>query len=93
MSTPNLSLGPKLSEFQNRITWYVGVKYYVAINSGTSALHLIVRSLGITEGDEVITTPFSFVSSANCILYKNAAPVLVDIDRDTLCIDPEETEP
>ena len=62
------------------------------MNSGTSALHLIVRALGIGEGDEVITTPFSFISSSNCILYERARPVFVDIEPKTLNIDPEGIE-
>jgi perosamine synthetase len=57
LRTPNLSLGPKLEEFERRLADYVGTKYGVAVNSGTSALHLIIKALGISEGDEVITTP------------------------------------
>lgn len=92
LQTSSLSLGPKLPEFEKSITRYVGTKYAVAVNSGTSALHLIVRALGIGPGDEVITTPFSFVSSANCILYERAKPVFVDIEPDTLNIDPDLIE-
>jgi len=84
LRTPYLSLGPKLPEFENLIAEYVGVRYAVAVNSGTSALQLIIRSLGIGEGDEVITTPFSFIASANCILLEHARPVFVDIDPTTL---------
>jgi perosamine synthetase len=84
LRTPYLSLGPKLPEFENLIAEYVGVRHAVAVNSGTSALHLIIRSLGIGEGDEVITTPFSFIASANCILLERARPVFVDIDPTTL---------
>jgi len=87
LRTPNLSLGPKLAEFEARMAEFVGVKYAVATNSGTSALHLIVKVLGIKDSDEVITTPFSFVSSANCILFERAKPVFVDIDPITLNID------
>jgi perosamine synthetase len=68
------------------------VKYAVAVNSGTSALHLIVRALGIRNGDEVITTPFSFIASANCILFEGAKPVFVDIDPITLNIDVNSIE-
>jgi len=92
LKTPNLSLGPKLKEFERKIAKYVGVKYAVAVNSGTSALHLIVRALRIKDGDEVITTPFSFIASANCILYERAKPVFVDIDEKTLNIDPLKIE-
>ncbi|MBU1026810.1 MAG: DegT/DnrJ/EryC1/StrS family aminotransferase [Candidatus Margulisbacteria bacterium] len=87
LKTPQLSLGPKLPEFERLIAKYIGVKHAIAVNSGTSALHLIVRSLGILEGDEVVTTPFSFIASANCILFERAKPVFVDIDPNTLNID------
>lgn len=87
LKTPNLSLGPKLSEFEDKLADYIGVKYAVAVNSGTSGLHLVIRALGIKEGDEVITTPFSFIASANCILFERAKPVFVDIDPLTLNID------
>jgi perosamine synthetase len=92
LKTPYLSLGPKLKEFEERIKKYARVKYAVAVNSGTAALHLIVKSLNIKEGDEVITTPFSFISSSNCILYERAKPVFVDIDEKTLNIDPKQIE-
>jgi len=88
----HLALGPKLKEFEEKIAEYAGVRYAVATNSGTSALHLIIRALGIGEDDEVITTPFSFISSANCILFERARPVFVDIDAKTLCIDPNQVE-
>ncbi len=92
LRTPNLSLGPKLAEFEARMAKFVDVKYAVAVNSGTSALHLIVRALGIKDGDEVITTPFSFISSANCILFERAKPVFVDIDPTTLNIEANRIE-
>lgn len=92
LRTPNLSLGPKLQEFEEKIASYIGVKYAVAVNSGTSGLHLVIKALGIREGDEVITTPFSFVASANCILYERAKPVFVDINPKTLNIDVEKIE-
>jgi len=92
MDSTFLSLGPKLPEFEEAMARYIGVKHAVAVNSGTSALHLIVRALGIGEGDEVITTPFSFVASANCILMERARPVFVDIDSETYNIDPEKVE-
>ncbi len=90
LKTPYLSLGPKLQEFEAKIADYVDTKYAVAVNSGTSGLHLIVRAMGIREEDEVITTPFSFIASANCILFERAKPVFVDIDPKTLNIDVEE---
>lgn len=87
-----LSLGPKLSAFEEAIASYSGASFAVAVNSGTSALHLIVRGLGIGPGDEVITTPFSFVASSNCLLFERAVPVFVDIDPNTLNIAPEKVE-
>jgi perosamine synthetase len=87
LETANLSLGPKLPEFENKIADYVGAKYAAAVNSGTSALHLIIRALEIKDNDEVITTPFSFISSANCVLFERGKPVFVDIDPLTLNID------
>jgi len=92
LKTPNLSLGPKLKEFEEKIASYIGIKYAIAINSGTSALHLVIRALGIGKGDEVITSPFSFIASANCILYVQANPVFVDIDPETLNIDVDRIE-
>ena len=87
LRTRFLSLGPKLPEFEQAIAAYVDCRHGVAVNSGTSALHLIVRALGIGDGDEIITTPFSFVASANCLLYERARPVFVDIRPDTLNLD------
>jgi len=89
LKSDRLSLGPKLAAFERAIADYVGVRHAVAVNSGTSALHLLVRALGLKDGDEVITTPFSFIASTNCILFERARPVFVDIDPVTLCIDPE----
>ena len=92
LSSPYLSIGPKIKEFEKKIADYVGTKYAIAVNSGTSALHLCVRSLDIKDGDEVITTPFSFIASANCILFERAKPIFVDIDEKTLCIDVNKIE-
>jgi perosamine synthetase len=75
-------------EFEEELAHVAGVAHGVAVNSGTSALHLIVRSLGLEEGDEVITTPFSFIASSNCLLFERAKPVFVDIRPDTYNIDP-----
>jgi perosamine synthetase len=85
-----LSLGPKLVNFEQQFAAYLGTRFAIATNSGTSALHLCIRALGIGPGDEVITTPFSFVASANCILYEGACPVFLDIDRETLNLDPRQ---
>jgi len=88
----HLSLGPRVPEFEDKFAVLAGMRYAVAVNSGTSALHLCVRALGIGAGDEVITTSFSFVASTNCILYERAVPVFVDIDPATLNIDPAQIE-
>lgn len=85
-----LCFGAMLEEFESRFADYVGTRYAVATNSGTSALHLGVKALGIGPGDEVLTTSFSFAASTNCLLYERALPVFVDIDPDTLNIDPIE---
>jgi perosamine synthetase len=92
LRTPRLALGPVVEEFEQRVAQYAGCRWGVAVNSGTSALHLIVRALEIGPGDEVITTPFSFVASANCMLYERATPVFVDIDPRTLNLDPAAVE-
>lgn len=87
-----LALGPELRTFEQKFAKYIGTKYALAVNSGTSGLHLLIKTLGIKEGDEVITTPFSFIASANCILFERANPVFVDIDPKTLNIDPQKIE-
>lgn len=87
-----LSLGPALTEFEQAVAAYCSVPFSVAVSSGTSGLHLCVRALDIKEGDEVITTPFSFIASANAALYERARPVFVDIDPHTLNIDPDRIE-
>ncbi len=81
-----LSIGPKVSEFEKKIEEYIGVGNAIAVNSGTSGLHLLVKAHRIKAGDEVITTPFSFVASANCILFEGAKPVFADICPDTFNI-------
>lgn len=83
-----LALGPMAERFEKLVANQAGVRYGVAVNSGTSGLHLIMRALGIGPGDEVITTPFSFIASSNCILYVGARPVFVDIDPKSLNMDP-----
>ena len=87
-----LALGPKTEEFERLIAEYVGVKHAVAVSSGTTALHLLVRTLGIGPGDEVLVPSFTFVSSVNVILYEGATPVFVDIEPDTYNLDPEDLE-
>jgi perosamine synthetase len=90
LKSGELSLGPRLPEFEEKFASYAGTKFAIAVNSGTSALHLCVRALGIGPEDAVLTTSFSFVASANCVLYEGALPLFVDIDPRTLNIDPRE---
>ncbi len=84
-----LSLGPMGPRFEQAFADYLGVEDAVAVSSGTAALHLGVRQLGWGPGDEVITSPFTFVASANSVLYEGAVPVFVDVDPLTLDIDPD----
>ena len=88
----NLVQGVKVKEFENAVSNYIGIKHAIATSSGTTALHLAVEALDIKPGDEVITTPFSFIASSNCILYQGAKPVFVDIDPKTFNINPEKIE-
>ncbi len=88
LRTPHLSIGPRIADFEKRFAAYIGCRAGVGVNSGTSGLHLCVIAAGVGEGDLVITTPFSFVASANCILYERGAPVFVDVDERTGNIDP-----
>jgi dTDP-4-amino-4,6-dideoxygalactose transaminase len=83
-----LSLGPVQERFERAFAEYLGVPDAVAVSSGTAALHLGVRALGWSEGDEVVTSPFSFVASTNCLLYEGAVPVFCDVDEVTLNLDP-----
>lgn len=92
LGTPNLSLGPKVLEFEMKIAAYAQRRFAIAVNSGTSGLHLVVRALGLKAGDEVITTPFSFIASSNCLLYENVKPIFVDVESDTYNIDPKRIE-
>ena len=87
-----LSLGPKLSEFENAFTAYIGRKRAVAVNSGTSGLFLCAKALDIGPGDEVITTPFTFIASATSIMMAGATPVFVDIDPVSLNMNPAKIE-
>ncbi|NOZ59203.1 MAG: DegT/DnrJ/EryC1/StrS family aminotransferase [Euryarchaeota archaeon] len=87
-----LAQGPKVEEFERAFAGYIGVEHAVATSSGTTALHVALLACGIESGDEVITTPFTFIASANAILYCNARPVFADIDERTFNIDPEEVK-
>jgi len=84
-----LSLGPMGERFERDFAAWLGVPDAVMVSSGTTALHLGVRMLGWGQEDEVVTTPFSFVASANCLLYEGARPVFVDVDEETLDLDPD----
>lgn len=92
LQTPTLSMGPQVRAFEEAVAAYTGVAEAVAVNSGTSGLHIALAAAGVGPGDEVITSPFSFVASANCAIYLGARPVFADIDPDTLDIDPDNIE-
>jgi perosamine synthetase len=83
-----LSLGPRVTEFERRFAAFVDSPFASAVSSGTAGLHLALRAVGVSDGDEVITSPFSFVASANVALYERARPVFADIDPVTLNLDP-----
>ena len=87
-----LSLGPMGERFERAFAQWLGVEDAVAVSSGTTGLHLGVRALGWGPGDEVLTSPFSFVASANCLLYEGARPVFCDVDPQTLDLDPSAAE-
>jgi perosamine synthetase len=84
-----LSLGPRVPAFEEAFAARLGVAHASAVSSGTAALHLALRAVGVGDGDEVVTSPFSFVASANVILYERATPVFADIDPVTLNLDPD----
>ncbi len=86
-----LSLGPLLERFEGAFAAFVGARLASAVSSGTAGLHLALRAVGVGDGDEVITSPFSFVASANVAVYERARPVFADIDPVTLNLDPEAT--
>ncbi|UOF88968.1 DegT/DnrJ/EryC1/StrS family aminotransferase [Fodinisporobacter ferrooxydans] len=92
LDSGQLGLGPKAKQFEEQLSEYIGSRFAIACNSGTSALHMLIRALGIRDGDEVITTPFSFVASSNCILFERAKPVFIDIDEKTLNMDVTQIE-
>ncbi len=89
LRTPYLSLGPKLREFEALFCQYIGRRFATAVSCGTAGLHLCIRAEKIGENDEVITTPFSFIASANCILFERGFPRFIDIDEKTQNISPE----
>ncbi|MBI4611209.1 MAG: DegT/DnrJ/EryC1/StrS aminotransferase family protein [Candidatus Rokubacteria bacterium] len=83
-----LTTGPRTQRFEHELAEFCGARYAVAVNSCTAALHLALAALGVGEGDEVITSPFTFASTAHVILYQRARPVFVDIEPDTFNLDP-----
>ena len=85
-------LGPNVSAFEQEIAEYLGVKHAIGVGNGTDALVLILDALGIRPGDEVITTPYTFFATAECVSRLGAKPVFVDINPITLTIDPEKLE-
>jgi perosamine synthetase len=92
LNSPDLSMGPWIKKFEKSFCQLTGSRHAIAVNSGTAGLHLCIRAAGISSGDYVITTPFSFVASSNVILFENAIPVFVDVEADTGNIDPNLVE-
>jgi dTDP-4-amino-4,6-dideoxygalactose transaminase len=89
LNTSVLSIGPRIDAFEQAVARYVGSPHAVGVNSGTSGLHLALIAADVTDGDVVITTPFSFIASANAVLYQRAVPLFVDVDPRTGNIDPQ----
>jgi perosamine synthetase len=87
-----LSLGPTIDRFEELLAERIGAPFVAAVSSGTAALHLLVRSAGLGPGDEAITSPISFASSANCFIFEGAEPVFADVDPRTLNVDPAALE-
>ncbi|MHC4976937.1 MAG: DegT/DnrJ/EryC1/StrS family aminotransferase [Planctomycetota bacterium] len=92
MRSGRLAMGPMIEEFEALVSRRVGTTHAIAVSSGTAGLHLVLEALGVGPGDEVITTPFSFVASSNCILQVGATPVFVDIHPTSLNMDPSKIE-
>lgn len=90
LRSERITQGPRVEEFEQALAEYCGAKYAVAVNSGTAALHIACLTAGVQSGDEVITSPITFVASANCAVYCGAKPVFADIDPRTYNIAPEE---
>jgi dTDP-4-amino-4,6-dideoxygalactose transaminase len=92
LDSGQLAQGPVVDAFEREFAQWCGVTQAVAVNSGTAALHLLMLAHGIKEGDEVITSPFTFVASANAALFVGARPIFVDIEPETYCLDPSKVE-
>ncbi len=89
IETGILAHGPEVEAFEEEFAKYLGVKHVIAVSNGTTALDVALKAAGIKDGDEVITTPFTFIATANSILYQNAKPVFADIDPETYTLDPD----
>ena len=89
LKSGNIAQGKKVEEFEKAFAEFIGTRYAIAVNSGTAALHIALLAHGIGEGDEVITSPFTFISTANAILFTGAKPVFADIEEETFNIDPD----
>jgi UDP-4-amino-4,6-dideoxy-N-acetyl-beta-L-altrosamine transaminase len=85
-----LTTGPRVAEFEEAFAAYVGAAHAVSFSSGTAALHGVAFAAGLKAGDEAITTPMTFVATANCVLYQGATPVFADVSPDTLNLDPQQ---
>lgn len=92
LKSGTIAQGPKVHELEKKFAEFCSTKYAVAVNSGTAALHTSLHAAGITKDDEVITTPFTFIATANTILMQQAKPVFVDIDEKTFNIDPKKIQ-
>src|ERR1700677_2371601 len=92
LRTPRLSLGPVSEQFEAAVADFVSVPHAVAVSSGTAGLHLCLRALGIGEGDEVLLPSFTFIAAGNVVLYERARPVFVEIEPNTLNLDPLKLE-
>jgi dTDP-4-amino-4,6-dideoxygalactose transaminase len=92
LESGQLAQGPVVAEFEEEFARWCGVAHAVAVSSGTTGLHLALLAHGIGAGDEVITAPFTFIASANAVLYTGAKPVFVDVEPDTFCLDPALVE-
>ncbi len=92
LGSGQLAQGPRVKEFEEQFAAWAGRKFAVATSSGTTALHIAMLAHGIGAGDEVVTTPFSFIASANCVLYAGAKPVFADIEPEYFMLDPDALE-
>lgn len=92
LKSGQLSLGPYTTKFEEDFAKAIGASYAVSVNSGTSGLHLAMRAINLQPGEEVVTSPFSFVASSNCVLFEGGKPVFADIDEKTYNIDPRKVK-